>query len=219
MSVQTDIKLIDNATKVLTGIQREVLELDSIINQLNKKEVLDANKIRDANKEIIDIQKNIKGIDSNISSLGAISGLGGAIGGVIGGIASSVIGSLIDSAKEQITEFIKWSDTITTTKARLDLINDNLLTTDQLLYNIKNVSLETRTNFTDIADAVGQIRLNTGDLFKNNTEALKFVENLSKSFKITATDGDTAMNQTRTVEYNDTDNVWEMDPVVIPANS
>ena len=39
------------------------------------------------------------------------------------------------------------------------------------------------------------------------------------SIKITATDGDTAMNQTRTVEYNDTDNVWEMDPVVIPANS
>ena len=188
MSVQTDIKLIDNATKVLTGIQREVVELDSIINQLNKKEVLDANKIRDANKEIIDIQKNIKGIDSNISSLGAISGLGGAIGGVIGSIASNVIGSLIDSAKEQIAEFIKWSDTITTTKARLDLINDNLLTTDQLLYNIKNVSLETRTNFTDIADAVGQIRLNTGDLFKNNTEALKFVENLSKSFKITGTD-------------------------------
>ena len=39
------------------------------------------------------------------------------------------------------------------------------------------------------------------------------------SIKITATDGDTAMTQTRTVEYNDTDNVWEMDPVVIPANS
>ena len=39
------------------------------------------------------------------------------------------------------------------------------------------------------------------------------------SIQITATDGDTAMNQTKTVEYNDTDNVWEMDPVVIPANS
>ena len=194
MSIETELQLRDEATKVVAEMQTVMDKLLSIVNVLNTKDILSTEKIKDAKSEVKELEQSVLGVSGSIKSVGFISGIGGAIGGIIGSIAGNIVNNVIDGIKQGAKDVINWSDEITTTKARLDLINDGLMTTDQLLNNIKNVSLESRTNFNNVADSVAKLKLNTGDLFANNAETLLFVENLTKGFKIAGTSADNVNN-------------------------
>ena len=81
-------------------------------------------------------------------------------------------------------DFIETADEMAQITAKLNLINDGFMTTEQLQSAIYNSAQRTRSSYMDTAQLVARIGMNTGDTFRNNTEIVKFAENLNKSFKI-----------------------------------
>lgn len=168
MSVQTDIKLIDNASKVLANIDNKVDKLSDKIDNINNTPIKP--------KDMTETENGFSRIvGSSKSLLGTFSKIGASLYGLkeITNIISNTFGAVTG-----------YSDSITLADTRLKLINNGLESTDGLWNEIYNSSRRARVSMLDTADTVQRIKMNTGDIFSNNKEVLKFTENLSKSFKI-----------------------------------
>ncbi|MES1045288.1 tape measure protein [Heyndrickxia oleronia] len=76
------------------------------------------------------------------------------------------------------------SDSMTQTKARLDLLNDGLQTTDQLQKLIFISAERARSSYMDTAQIVAKIGMNAGEAFSSTKEIIAFAEQLNKKFII-----------------------------------
>lgn len=79
-------------------------------------------------------------------------------------------------------KIIELADTMTTTRARLDLMNDGLQTTEELQNKIMASANRSRAAYQTTADAVSKMGMQAGDAFKSNDELIAFSELLNKSF-------------------------------------
>lgn len=79
------------------------------------------------------------------------------------------------------------ADTMTTTKARLDLMNDGLQTTSELQEKIMASANRSRASYQTTADAVSKMGLMAKDAFSNNDELIAFTELINKQFTIAGT--------------------------------
>ncbi len=171
MSVQTDIKLIDNASKVLAGINDKVDKLHDKVDAINNTSIKPKDMIEteSAFSRLVGGSKDLLGAFSKISvSLYGIKEIANTIGGVASRLAH-------------------YSDTLSETTARLNLMNDGLISTDELWNEIYLSSIRSRGSIVDTADAVAKLGLTTKGVFKDNKELVQFSENLTKSFKIAGT--------------------------------
>ena len=203
MSVSTDIKLIDNASKVLVGVNSKVQALDKEIDKVNDKDIISKESILESMKGIEQLQDKLNdigdtiqglgqngGLGSSLGSLGSTLGsaLGGAIGGAIGSAVGNAIDGVIEKVKESISDVIKWSDNLTMQASRLELVDvTGFEDTKDLLREIKDLSLETKASFSETTNTVANLRTNLKDVFTDDRELLQFVENINKSFKIAGT--------------------------------
>lgn len=168
MSVRTDIALIDNASRIFVSINNEANRLNDTIDNINNTPVKP--------KDMTETENGFSRIvGSSKSLLGTFSKIGASLYGLkeITNIISNTFGAVTG-----------YSDSITLADTRLKLINNGLESTDGLWNEIYNSSRRARVSMLDTADTVQRIKMNTGDIFSNNKEVLKFTENLSKSFKI-----------------------------------
>lgn len=101
--------------------------------------------------------------------------------GSVGGLVKSAVAAF--SAKK----IIELADTMTTTRARLDLMNDGLQTTDELQDKIMKSANRSRAAYQTTANAVSKMGLMAGDTFKSNDELIAFVEQINKQFTIAGT--------------------------------
>ena len=76
------------------------------------------------------------------------------------------------------------ADTLTTTKARLDLINDGLQTTEQFQQKIYEAAMNSRSGYAETADMVAKLATRAGKIFGSNDEAIAFTNTLQKMFHI-----------------------------------
>lgn len=76
---------------------------------------------------------------------------------------------------------------MTTTRARLDLMNDGLQTTDELQNKIMQSANRSRASFQTTADAVAKMGIMAGDAFSSNDELIEFAELINKQFTIAGT--------------------------------
>ena len=83
-----------------------------------------------------------------------------------------------------INKILDWSDELTLTKARLDLINDGTQTTIQLQNKLYQAAQRSRGSYDDMAKSVSKLGLLAGDAFRNNDEMIAFSEMLNKTFKV-----------------------------------
>ena len=83
-----------------------------------------------------------------------------------------------------IGKLVNLSDEYTQTRARLNLMNDGLQTTDELQQKIFNSAQRARSSYQTQADIVAKLGQRAGDAFKSNNETIAFAENLSKLFVI-----------------------------------
>lgn len=171
MSVQTDIKLIDNASKVLASIETKVDSLSDKVDLINQKPIMP--------KDMPHTEKGFgRLIGSGKNLLGTFSQFSMALYGVkeiFNGIANT-IGTITN-----------YSDTLSETTARLNLMNDGLMSTDMLWSDIYDSAMRSRGSIVDTADAVAKMGLMTKGVFSSNAELVQFTENLTKSFKIAGT--------------------------------
>lgn len=118
------------------------------------------------------------------------------------------------------------SDTLTSTTARLNLMNDGLQTTQDLQNMIYLSAERARGSYQATADAVSKLGLMAGDAFGSSEEIVAFMEQINKQFTIAGTEAagiDAAMLQLtqamgsgvlRGEEYN---SILEQAPNIIQA--
>ena len=84
-------------------------------------------------------------------------------------------------------QILDLADTMTATRARLDLMNDGLQTTEELQSMIMASANRSRASYQTTADAVSKMRIMAKDAFGSNDELIKFTELINKQFTIAGT--------------------------------
>lgn len=105
----------------------------------------------------------------------------GAADGLLGKLKSVAmsIGAAFGAKK-----IIELTDSMTSTNARLDLMNDGLQTTAELQNMIYASAQRSRTSYLDTAQAVAKLGILAKDAFSSNAEMVAFAEQMNKQFKI-----------------------------------
>ncbi len=190
-SITTAIHLTDAMTPVLrniTGAMQSTLDIfGSMDEKMNSS--FDVSKIESARIAIdkanasLDnmgdqINKNVQGQNklNNEIQEGSMH---------IDNMMNSVV-SLVSAYTgfKAIDKLVDLSDEYTQTKARLNLMNDGLQTTDELQKKIFASAQRSRSAYQTQADIVAKLGQRAGDAFSSNDETIMFAENLSKLFVI-----------------------------------
>ena len=101
------------------------------------------------------------------------------------GSVKKYIGSAL--AAISVQKIIDLADIMTTTRARIDLMNDGLQTTDELQSMIMASANRSRAAYQTTADAVSKMGIMAKDAFGNNAELIQFTELINKQFTIAGT--------------------------------
>lgn len=91
---------------------------------------------------------------------------------------------LTQSIARGVGSVLNYSDELTLTKARIDLINDGQRTTAELQEDIYRAAQRSRGSYQDMAKSVAKLGMLAGDAFKNNDEMVAFTELMNKSFTV-----------------------------------
>ena len=91
---------------------------------------------------------------------------------------------LTQSIARGVGKVLNFSDDLTLTKARLDMINDGTQTTAELQNKLYAAAKRSRGAYDDMSKSVAKLGLLAGDSFKSNDEMIAFSELLNKSFKV-----------------------------------
>ncbi len=86
--------------------------------------------------------------------------------------------------KDMAVNAIKTTDQLTQLRARIDLINDGSQSTAEIMDKIAAAANRSRGSYLDMADSVAKLNLLAKDAFSSNDDAVYFVEQLNKQFKI-----------------------------------
>lgn len=84
-------------------------------------------------------------------------------------------------------QILELADSMTTTRARVDLMNDGLQTTAELQDMIMKSANRSRAAYSTTADAVAKMGIMAGDAFSSNEELIAFSELINKQFTIAGT--------------------------------
>lgn len=84
-------------------------------------------------------------------------------------------------------QILELADSMTTTRARLDLMNDGLQTTAELQDMIMKSANRSRAAYSTTADAVAKMGIMAGNAFSSNEELIAFSELINKQFTIAGT--------------------------------
>lgn len=86
--------------------------------------------------------------------------------------------------KDMAVSAVKTTDQLTQLRARIDLINDGSQSTAVIMDKIYSAANRSRGSYLDMADSVAKLNMLAKDAFSSNDEAIYFVEQLNKQFKI-----------------------------------
>ena len=123
-------------------------------------------------KEAASIRDEIKSIMGQVNK-----GLqfAGAVTGV--GLAATAV-------KDVATAAAQTADQLTSVRSRINLINDGTQTTAEIMDKVFDAAQRSRGSYVDMADSVAKLNMLAKDAFSSNDEAIMFVEQLNKQFKI-----------------------------------
>jgi tape measure domain-containing protein len=86
--------------------------------------------------------------------------------------------------KDMAVSAVQTTDQLTQIKARINLINDGSQSTAEIMDKIYSAANRSRGSYLDMADSVAKLNMLAKDAFSSNDEAIYFVEQLNKQFKI-----------------------------------
>lgn len=143
------------ANKLSTDIPKGVSEAGS-------KVAKEAASIRDEIKSIMGQ------VNKGLQFAGAVTGIG---------IAATAV-------KDVATAAAQAADQLTSVRSRINLINDGTQTTAEIMDKVFDAAQRSRGSYVDMADSVAKLNMLAKDAFSSNDEAIMFVEQLNKQFKI-----------------------------------
>lgn len=232
-TIRTAIELQDNFSSVLYGITNAVNTSVYAMEGLNRamNDPVDTASVQAANEAYSRLSSTVSNTEHYIqNNTGEQEQFNRAIDeGTRGAnnLMNTIKGAVAAYASIQtIGKILELSDQLTSTTARLNLMNDDLQTTQELQDMIYLSAQRSRGAYQTTADAVAKMGLMAGDAFGSSKEVIAFVEQLNKQFTIAGTSAegiDAAMLQLtqamgsgvlRGEEYN---SIFEQAPNIIQA--
>ena len=138
--------------------------------------------IDSANNALIKMQNNLIKSKQGTEGLGnSFKGLNSSGLGLLNINAAIGIAQTMKNIAQSATNYL---DTMTLTKARLDMINDGTQTTLALQDKIMASADRARMSYKAMGDNVARLNMLAKDQFKSNDEAIAFVETLNKMFVV-----------------------------------
>lgn len=123
-------------------------------------------------KEAASIRDEIKSIMGQVNKglqfAGAVTGIG---------LAATAVKDVAVAAAQT-------ADQLTSIRSRIGLINDGTQTTAEIMDKVFDAAQRSRGSYVDMADSVAKLNMLAKDAFSSNDEAIMFVEQLNKQFKI-----------------------------------
>lgn len=165
--------------KAIDRNRKKVKKIEDAKKRLIKTSDQLTNKIINQAKAVDTVAKNTNKIKSNSS--GVESGLGKW------GARITVFNQGLELAQKvgaAVKAGLDYSDNLALNKARLNLMNDGLQTTEELQDKIFAASQRSRGSYDDMTKSVAKLGLLAGDAFKSNDEMIAFSEMMNKSFKV-----------------------------------
>ncbi len=157
---------VDRASDVAfnpSGVQAMTNEM---YNYNSRIEQLEADLV-DANRRLEDMSEETKKASQSANMLKSAFGMVGAVLGTIG------IGKILET-----------SDSLVQTTSRLDMMNDGMQTTDELVDLVYRSAQDARGSFSDMADVVARFGNNAKDAFSSNQEVVEFSNLVQKQMTI-----------------------------------
>lgn len=99
--------------------------------------------------------------------------------------------------KDMAVSAVQTTDQLTQIRARINLINDGSQSTAEIMDKIYSAANRSRGSYLDMADSVAKLNMLAKDAFSSNDEAIYFVEQLNKQFKISGA----SVEETTTAMY------------------
>lgn len=125
------------------------------------------------------VAKEAAGIRAEIKSIVAQINKGLQFAGAVTGI-----GLVANKVKDVAVAAAQTADELTSIRSRINLINDGSQTTAEIMDKIYGAANRSRGSYIDMADSVAKLNMLAKDAFSSNDEAIAFVEQLNKQFKI-----------------------------------
>lgn len=125
------------------------------------------------------VAKEAAGIRAEIKSIVAQMNKGLQFAGAVTGI-----GLAANAVKDVAVAAAQTADQLTSIRSRINLINDGSQTTAEIMDKVYNAANRSRGSYIDMADSVAKLNMLAKDAFSSNDEAIYFVEQLNKQFKI-----------------------------------
>lgn len=125
------------------------------------------------------VAKEAAGIRAEIKSIVAQMNKGLQFAGAVTGI-----GLVANKVKDVAVAAAQTADELTSIRSRINLINDGSQTTAEIMDKIYGAANRSRGSYIDMADSVAKLNMLAKDAFSSNDEAIAFVEQLNKQFKI-----------------------------------
>lgn len=119
-----------------------------------------------------------------IGGLGAATSILGRMTSISRALNFMVAIQALRQMANLMSGLIKSGDDYIQTMARLKTIEDGSKTGQELQDSIMAAAQRSRTDFGIMADSVAKLRLQAGEAFKSNDEAIAFAEQLNKLYKI-----------------------------------
>lgn len=125
------------------------------------------------------VAKEAASIRAEIKSIVAQMNKGLQFAGAVTGI-----GLAANAVKDVAVAAAQTADQLTSIRSRINLINDGSQTTAEIMDKIYGAATRSRGSYIDMADSVAKLNMLAKDAFSSNDEAIYFVEQLNKQFKI-----------------------------------
>ncbi|WP_051910431.1 tape measure protein [Carnobacterium pleistocenium] len=182
--VDLDVDSVNNQLETLRrSLQQAEMQQNELNEAMQRMDVINANSAyKKLNTTISGTERylrdNIDTQDQFNKEIRAGTSEASNLGRTLGRVAATYV------SIQSMGSIINLSDELTQSTARLNLMNDNLQTTEELQNKIFAAAERSRGSYLDMIGTVASLGQRAGDIFSNNDETIAFAENLNKAFVV-----------------------------------
>lgn len=188
--VGTELAVINNMSGALTTLTDNICDTAAAYEHMgsaskfmyNSSNILAmAQEMQVYEQSVEELQINFVNVNGSLEEMGEKTEKVSQSGNRVNSIFNKVSGAI---KKIDVQKILNTSDEFVQTTAKLDMMNDGLLTTDQLAQKIYASAKNARGSFSGMTDFVTQMGTRSGDSFGSTEEIVAFGNLLQKQMTI-----------------------------------
>lgn len=183
-TVSSSLALQDRFTATINKAIQGSNRLLKVMEQIDQKD-LDVNLRRQFSAALQAEKANNAELEKMVKNLNNAGNAADPLADAMSRVKGALLGA---GAVYSVQRVLQLADSMTTTRARLDLViegmNEAGTTADQLQQRIMQSANRSRASYLDTADAISKMGIMAGDAFGSTDELVQFTELINKQFTI-----------------------------------